>query len=128
MTMPGPGADQAFVLLVDDDEDLRLMIGELLRDQGWRVAEADSGEAAIAIAKTDPPDVIVTDQRMPGLSGSELILALRDTGVLVPAILITAARDAASIAGAIDTRCYLTKPFSSSALLVLVSRALSGQC
>ena len=118
----------ATVLLVDDDEDLRAMLGYVLRDAGWRVVEAGSGEEALALAHKSVPDVIVMDQRMPGLTGAELLTQLRSTGVQIPAILITAARDASAVAAAVEVECYLIKPFDLQSLLALISRALSGEC
>jgi two-component system cell cycle sensor histidine kinase/response regulator CckA len=63
----------ATILSVDDDDDLRQLVGEVLTEAGFRVLSAESGEAAMLVLESDEPvDLIVTDVVMPGLNGMAL--------------------------------------------------------
>jgi two-component system chemotaxis response regulator CheY len=71
------------VLLVDDSRTIRIIIRRKLREAGyddWNVAEASSGEEALTIAKTAPPDLFLCDFNMPGMSGLDLLVSLRASG------------------------------------------------
>ena len=99
------------VLLVDDD---RLIIGTLgngLRQAGYAVAEAASGETALALAKHQIPDLAILDIRMPGISGIELARRLRDTN-RVPTLFLSAYSDKKMVEEAIDEGGlgYVVKP------------------
>jgi DNA-binding NarL/FixJ family response regulator len=78
MAMSRTAASQEWMLLVDDDADVREGIADLIRRRGCQVREAADGYAAIAlIARHGPPCVVVTDLQMPQMNGFELIRALR---------------------------------------------------
>jgi CheY-like chemotaxis protein len=79
-------------LLVDRDEDTRRMYSEYLRRSTWRIDEAADGREALAMAVTAPPDVIVTETRLPGISGLDLCALLRrdDATQNVPIVIVTA--------------------------------------
>jgi two-component system cell cycle sensor histidine kinase/response regulator CckA len=65
--------DGATILSVDDDEDLRQLVGDVLTGAGFRVLSADSAESALLVLESDEPiDLIVTDVVMPGLNGMAL--------------------------------------------------------
>jgi CheY-like chemotaxis protein len=65
------------ILLVDDDQPLRAVLGLALRRDGYRVIEADSGVAGLHMAKQHLPDLILTDIDMPGGDGASLLRAIR---------------------------------------------------
>ncbi|WP_347259447.1 nitrogen regulation protein NR(I) [Rudaea sp.] len=114
------------VWIADDDESIRFVLGEALREAGVEIrafADADSLRAALARAA---PDVIVSDIRMPGSNGLEFLAELRTTGSQVPVIVMSAFTDVASTAaayrnGAFD---YLPKPFDLDEAVAAVQRAL----
>lgn len=85
--MPDP-----LVLLVDDEADIRLLVGVRLRRvrPDLEIAGADGGEAALAAVATRTPDVVVLDQRMPGLTGVEVARTLRDGHPSLPIALFSA--------------------------------------
>jgi two-component system, OmpR family, response regulator PrrA len=111
--MPELASDGQRVLIVDDDDALRRSLGRNLRLEGFRVADARDGGAALDDVRAHPPDAIVLDVTMPGIDGVELTRRLRAAGDDVP-ILILSARDGVDDrivgleAGADD---YLVKPF-----------------
>lgn len=116
-----PGA----VLVVDDDAAIRRSLERGLRLSGFRVRTAGSGSEALAEIRRTPPDVLVLDVSMPGMSGIEVCTRLRDDGQDLPVLMLsaldeTADRIAGLQAGGDD---YLVKPFALPEL-VLRLRAL----
>jgi CheY-like chemotaxis protein len=114
------------ILVVDDDVDVREAISEVLREAGYRVQAARSGEEALAMVPRLPrPCLILLDNRMPGMSGRDFLwrLADLDDAALLPVILISAAADeeSATVPGVVGT---LWKPFDVATLLELVA----GHC
>ncbi|WP_019630350.1 response regulator transcription factor [Actinomadura atramentaria] len=106
------------VLAVDDDPAIRRALRRGLALEGFDVAVADSGRAALAAAGTAPPDAIVLDVSMPDLSGIEVCRTLRDRAVDVPVLMLSALdevedRVAGLAAGADD---YVVKPFDLTEL------------
>jgi two-component system nitrogen regulation response regulator GlnG len=116
----------AQVWVADDDEAVRFVLVEALRETGVQVrAFADVGSLRAALAKSQP-DVIVSDIRMPGVNGLEFLAGLRAAGNPVPVIVMSAFTDVASTAaayrnGAFD---YLPKPFDLDIAVAAVQRAL----
>jgi CheY-like chemotaxis protein len=114
---------EATILVADDDPDVMAILLDTLEPEGFRVLSADNGEAALAIARTEHPDVIVLDWMMPGLDGLQVCRALRadpDPRLAeVPVVLITGRSDATDTATGFDAGVtdYLTKPFKPSVLL-----------
>ena len=120
------GRDAALtLLLVDDDEVLRERLGRALRERGFEVTTAESGEAAIAVARRDAPEFAVVDLRMPGISGIEVLDALR---AIDPATRVLMLTGYGSIATAVEaTRRgavgYLSKPADADEVVA----ALTGR-
>jgi two-component system response regulator MprA len=108
----------ATVLVVDDDRPVLRMLERTLSAEGYAVECASDGGAALAAIERSLPDAVVLDVAMPGLGGLAVCRRLRDKGVVVPVLLLTA-RDAVSDrvagldAGADD---YLVKPFAPEEL------------
>lgn len=126
VTATGPESG-ATVLVVDDNADMRDYLTGLLRER-WRVRAVADGQAALAVAHEDPPDLILSDVMMPGLDGFELVSALRADPATraIPVVLLTARAGEESTvegleAGADD---YLVKPFSARELVARVNTHL----
>ncbi|MEQ9568629.1 MAG: response regulator, partial [Longimicrobiales bacterium] len=81
------------VLLVDDDDGVRASIAETLGEEGADVAQADSAEAALSRVAGFDPDVVLSDIRMPGLSGLELLTKVRAARPETDVVLMTAFDD-----------------------------------
>jgi DNA-binding NtrC family response regulator len=114
------------ILVVDDEESTRNGLTRLLESWGHPTRSAPSAEAAIELALTHQPDLIVTDLRMPGRGGIELITDLKEAGIDATVIVITGH---ASIETAVEaTRGgayeYLTKPLDIDRLQTVISRGL----
>jgi CheY-like chemotaxis protein len=67
----------ARILVVDDDENLRWVLKTQLEDMGYAVSDAADGEKALAAIEKEPPALVLTDLKMPGLSGLELLARIR---------------------------------------------------
>ncbi|MCS6909315.1 MAG: response regulator [Anaerolineales bacterium] len=117
----------AKVLVVDDVAHMREVVADyVLRPNGYAVLMAENGEQALEIAQRDRPDLIISDIKMPGLSGLDLLRAVHRDRPGLPVILITAEgseviAQQALRAGAAD---YFIKPFDPDELLQSVERAL----
>ncbi|WP_080745069.1 response regulator [Cupriavidus necator] len=124
----GAVANGATVLVVDDNEDLRDYMRRLLSAAGHRVAVAADGVAALALARAQPPSLIVSDVMMPRLDGLGLVRALRADAALrdTPVLLLSArAGEEASLSGlGSGADDYLVKPFSARELLARVASNL----
>ena len=97
----------ATILLVDDHPDVREVVGQILELHGHRVSTADSGENAWEQMQRSAPDAVVVDQRLPGISGIELLQRMRQTPALSKVAVVLCSgddteRDAAKSAGAFD--------------------------
>ncbi|MCK6546133.1 response regulator [Myxococcota bacterium] len=126
--MTAPAGLGRELLIVDDDDDLRALVAEVLRAEGWRVFEARDGAEGLRLALELKPSVIVLDHRMPRLTGAEVYQQLRAQDVGATIILVTAARDVPSLAASLGIACFLGKPFDADALIELVRRAHDGDC
>ena len=117
------------ILLVDDDADLRSVFREKLEYSGHEVEEADSAEAALAAVSSFDPALVVTDVRMDGMTGLELLSRIRESMEHVDVIVMTG-HDAMTSAveamksGAFD---YLVKPVGLKEFVTVVERCLSDQ-
>jgi two-component system OmpR family response regulator len=113
------------VLVVDDEPVLAELVSMALRYEGWDISTAGDGSTAIALARENPPDVVVLDVMLPDMSGLEVLRILRTQIPGLPLLLLTAKdsvedRIAGLTAGGDD---YVTKPFSLEEV-VLRLRAL----
>ena len=114
------------ILLVEDDPKLAKFIESELTLEGYHVTVTLNGLDGLMIARTAEPDLLILDWMLPGVSGLDICLRLRSTGVQVPIIMLTAKdevpdRVTGLNAGADD---YVTKPFSMEELLARVKARL----
>lgn len=120
-----PAPERARLLLVDDDRGLARMLREFLELQGFEVELAHDGETALGRIDAAPPDLVVLDVTLPGLSGFEVLARLRSASQL-PVVMLTARgeesdRIAGLMGGADD---YLAKPFNPLELAARVRAVL----
>jgi len=121
----------ARILIAEDEKQIADMIAFKLTNSGHQIIRAQDGEQALQLALKDPPDLIMLDAMMPGLSGFEVLRRLKSDSALrsVPVIMVTAKgheRDVLSglRGGAAD---YVVKPFSLKELAARVELALSKE-
>src|SRR5579863_4695808 len=113
------------VLIVDDEENIRLVLRTLLKKHGYEVEVADSGEAALSSLDSFDPDVILTDVRMPKMGGLDLLGILREKQYPATVIVMSAYGNVdmaieAIKAGAYD---YVSKPFKPDEIVLALRKA-----
>jgi len=99
-------------MIVEDDPDIRLVLSTYLEDEGYRVLEAATGEAALALVLDETPDIALVDLRLPGIHGFDVIRSIRGTSHL-PIICVTAQADSHDVVAGLEAGAddYVTKPF-----------------
>jgi two-component system, response regulator, stage 0 sporulation protein F len=123
---------RARVLVAEDDAEMRAMLTTVLRREGYLVHEAADGTAldrfirGVARGEELDPDLIITDIRMPGLSGLEVLQGLRQGDWATPVVMITAFGDEATHAEAhrLGATAVLDKPFELDEFLDLVEASV----
>ncbi|MCA9287378.1 MAG: sigma-54-dependent Fis family transcriptional regulator [Phycisphaerales bacterium] len=117
----------SMVLVVDDKEMMRESVGATLRRAGFEVCEAGDGGAALETIARVRPDAVVTDLRMPGLTGIELLERVRAIDEDLPVVLMTAFGTVETAVGAMKAGAfdYVTKPFEGDELIIAVKRAIA---
>lgn len=122
----GKQGRQATALVADDDHDFRQAMSELIALHGWDVREATNGEEALRFVGKYRPDVLILDHRMPGLTGAQVVQRMREGGIDIPVILVSAAHEIHEVAADVGVEHVLMKPFGIDELLNLMQRARSG--
>lgn len=114
------------ILLVEDEEALRMTVGDRLRKEGYAVDYAATGDEGLEKASQLPFDLILLDVMLPGLSGLEVCEAVRQAGLITPILMLTAlGRTSDKVAGLrIGADDYLTKPFAMQELVARVEALL----
>jgi CheY-like chemotaxis protein len=113
------------ILVVDDNDLVRRLVGLVVEDAGHVPVEAESGEIALALAHFDPPDVVLVDDAMPGMRGTELVRALRDSPDLrlasVPIVGMSGRSGARVELFAAGADAFVAKPVEEDALLAAIA-------
>lgn len=121
----------ATILVVDDIAGVRRAIGGLLAREGHRIAEAADGVEALAVARREQPDLVITDLLMPRLDGIDTIDRLRESGVRCPILAVSGGGSLVeageALAAAVPVAdATLRKPFETEELVATVDRLLGG--
>ncbi|HYU17160.1 MAG TPA: response regulator [Chloroflexota bacterium] len=116
------------VLIVEDHEDNRRIVRDLLTSVGYEVLEAVSGEEGVALAEAERPDLILMDIQLPGLDGYEATRQIKANPALreIPIIAVTSYALSGDDVKAREAGCdaYVTKPFSPRDLLAKIREYL----
>jgi DNA-binding NtrC family response regulator len=114
------------ILIVDDEPQIRSILGHVLRQEGYCTRSVDSGLKAIQIANEFRPDLILMDQKMPGLNGIKTMERILNKNPEQTIIIITAYGAVSFAVDAIKKGAYdyLEKPFDNDKLIMLINRAL----
>jgi DNA-binding NtrC family response regulator len=131
----GPGAEekttvgtQPSILVVDDDAEMRALLLDVLRTEGYEVAEAKDGTEAVLALRARDFDVILMDKNMPGPSGLDLLPGFRRVCPRSQIIMMTAYGDVPSFMEAVEKGAveFLFKPFRMEEMKAAIAKALGG--
>ena len=114
------------MLIVDDEPNVRRVLSTLLEQAGWATTRAESGEQALDLVRAQDPDLVLTDLKMPGMDGMELLGRIQDSFPEIPVILLTAHGTITNAVEAmkLGAHDFITKPFDRDEVLELVKKAL----
>lgn len=124
--MAAEGKNPPRILIVDDDPGQRSLLNSFLTSQGFEIVTADSGESALDALRRDGFNMMISDVRMPGISGLETLRRARQEHAELPILLVTAFADIREAVGAMRDGAlnYLSKPIDLDELLALVRNAV----
>jgi len=119
--------DKARILIVDDEKRMRRILQILLKSQGYEIKLAQDGDEAWGMFQQVPYDLVITDLKMPGIDGMELLGLINKQNPDVPVIVITAYGSVDSAVKAMKQGAYdyITKPFENEEIKIVVAKALS---
>ena len=114
------------ILIVDDDESLRWVTQVQLQQSGYQVSAAADGDAALRMIEESPPDLVITDLMMPGMSGLELLKRMRAAQPEILVIVVTAFGTVETAVEAMKSGAFdfITKPVNIDELRLTVARGL----
>ncbi|MBF0607139.1 MAG: response regulator [Magnetococcales bacterium] len=117
---------KAGLLIVDDDRALLNSLVIILEEEGYDISSASSGQEALDMLRRDSYDVVVADIKMPGMSGLELIEAIKSVGIETPVILMTAFVEVKTTIEAIRKNVFdfIIKPYAPEDLILAVEKAV----
>ena len=127
MTRGASGAaGKPHILVVDDEPNVRKVLGAMLEQAGYLTTRAATGDEALGLVRAQDPDLVITDLKMPGMDGLDLLRRLKEGFPEIPVILLTAhgtveAAVEAMKQGALD---FLAKPFDKTRVLEIVAKGL----
>jgi CheY-like chemotaxis protein len=114
----------ACILVVEDERNIRQLFTTILQQQGHEVIEAADGHAALAALKQRLPDLLLTDLRMSGMSGVQLVAEVTRRFPKLPIVVVSAFNDQIELALQTGAKVYLVKPFAKRQLVEVVNKLL----
>jgi CheY-like chemotaxis protein len=116
------------ILVVEDDESLRLLVQMALADEGYDVVTAEDGRAALDRVREHPPRLILLDLRMPVMDGWEFDRVYRESSTApAPIVVLTAGSDRVLKQQDLPGEEFLAKPFDVDDLFAVVKRYIDGE-
>ena len=109
------------ILVVDDDPAILSTVADILEFEGYKVEVAANGAEGLRVLERVHPKLVLLDMRMPVLDGWDFARALRERGIILPILVMTAAQDAHRWAQEIGAAGYVSKPFELLDLLAAVA-------
>jgi two-component system NtrC family response regulator len=116
------------ILIVDDERNYLVVLEALLSPEGYEIVTADSGQEGLRLFRDSDIDLVITDMKMPGMSGMELLEACKGINADVPVIMMTAFGTIEMAVEAMKKHAfhYITKPFQNEQLKLTIKKALDN--
>lgn len=118
--------ESSVVLVIEDEKPVREIVGEILKEAGYRVALADDGDTGLELFRSENPDAVVLDIRMPRVNGFDVLASIRKSSDC-PVIMLTALGGVSDKLRALDdggADAYLVKPIGADELIARVRSVL----
>jgi len=115
------------IMIVDDEQLMRDVVVEMLKDRADKIIPAESGQEALdLLAQPEQVDIVITDMRMPGISGYQLLEKIKAKNPSIPVVIMTGYDEAFGPEKVIRTGAeeYITKPFKKDEINLMVNRAI----
>ncbi len=115
------------ILIVEDEKNLRSVLAAILEAEGFSTIQTERAEEALAVMARELPVLVLTDQRLPGMSGTELLRHIKERWPEIPVLIATAYGEIEQAVQAIKAGAehYLTKPVDEGELVAIIRQALS---
>ncbi len=122
--------DSPRILIVDDETAIRVLLKQILESREYTVFEARGGKEALQLFRDEPVDLVLSDVNMPGLSGVQLLKAIKEINPRVPVVLVSGYHDIKTVVEALKAGAdnFLTKPLHLKELTSIVELSLSLNC
>lgn len=114
------------ILLVDDDDQLRVVAARILRRAGYATLDTSNEAAAIELMRKEPIDVLMTDVTMPGMGGVRLAAAMRELFPRLIVVFVSGALISAQTLASVPRASFVRKPFTNESLVAGIQQAVSG--
>jgi len=126
VSSPNPVPVERRILVIEDEESMRHALTKALTRGGWRVEAAPTGREGVERLRTTRYDVVLTDVRLPDLSGLDVVALVTETSPGTPVVVMTAfgTVETALVAMKRGARDFVTKPFETAALLAILDQAV----
>jgi CheY-like chemotaxis protein len=118
------GTQPYTLLVVDDEENIRWLYKEELEEEGYKVEDAASGEEALKVLPTLQPDLVVMDIKMPGISGVDTLIKIKEIDKDIPVILCSAYSDYKQDFSTWASDAYVVKSSSLDELKKAIAKVL----
>lgn len=122
------GLEKKKVLIVDDQNGIRVLLLEVFSSEGYDTFQAANGKIALEIVKTESPDLVLLDMKIPGMDGLEILKHIKTIDSSIKVIMMTAYGELDMIKEATDLGAlmHFTKPFDIDEMRMEVNRQLQG--
>ena len=117
----------AKILIVDDLEDMRYVLKNVLEKEGFKTITSDNGSTAVELVRKELPDTVIMDIKMPEMDGIESMRQMKDIDPVLPVILMTAYGDIETAVQAVKLGAYdyILKPFDNENVVITINNALT---
>lgn len=112
------------ILVADDDEAIQICMEDISQQEGWDLSFASNGEECLQKIRQQKPSLVVLDQRMPKMTGEDVLGQLQAEGIEVPIILISAEKDLSRLRRFPSIIRVLTKPFDLDDFVEVVNSSI----
>ncbi|WP_127588516.1 response regulator [Paenibacillus koleovorans] len=118
--------DKKKVLIVDDQNGIRVLLVEVFSSEGYHTSQASNGKLALEIVRRDPPDLVLLDMKIPGMDGLDILKHIKQINPSIKVIMMTAYGELDMIKEATDLGAlmHFTKPFDIDDLRQAVNKQL----